>query len=632
VFADLSGMSRGRARVDALSALESPGMLGAIADRIHCAAPRTRAGTRTFQRDGWNPATGAIDSCNRAIEAAARAERPLLVLLGYVEPGCDAIGVLLEALDEDPMIGFAVPRLRGVGDDSLAPLGDGGDGAIDELPRRLLAEVPATYLVADAPARCFLITPQVLANFGELDSRFRTVAAALWHYVGRARRCGFRTVISNRAVVGAGVDDSRRSCTIALRELPEADRVLLRELLPDVERTFLEFGTRAIAPCESRIARALPHLYDARPSLLLDVRNIGRATNGTAVAALGIAGGLHALDCDWDVALLARQEACAAHRLEDLFPGWRVYSSVPNRQFTVALRLSQPWHVQEMIELHALAAFNLYLFLDTISWDVAYAAPRHLDATWRFMADHADGLVFISEFTRDRFRRRFASPQPPATLVSHLSFEAADYVHADVPVTSERNGPILVVGNAYDHKDVAETIALLAAAFPYEPIVALGPAPAPTPRVTVLESGTVSELELHQLYASARVVVFPSFYEGFGFPVVTTLAYEGTLLARHSAVLEEIVARCASGGRVVPYTRRDELVELVGRVLHGEPVPELSSDAGARPAKPQSWRDVAATILRFAEDLSADLWQSRWRTRDHTVQQLLAARGESVLR
>jgi glycosyltransferase involved in cell wall biosynthesis len=633
VFADLSGMPRGRARVDALSALESPGMLGAIADRVHCAAPRTRSGARTFHREGWNTlATGAIDSCNRAIESAARAERPLLVLLGYVEPGCDAIGVLLDALDEDPMIGFAVPRLRGAGDDSLAPLGDGGDRAIDELPRRLLAEVPATYLVADAPARCFLIKPQVLANFGELDSRFRTVSAALWHYVGRARRCGFRTVVCNRAVVGAGVDDSGRSCTIALRELPEADRVLLRELLPDVERTFQEFGTRAVAPSESRLARALPHLYGAKPSLLLDVRNIGRATNGTAVAALGIAGGLHALDCDWDVALLARQEACAAHQLEDLFPGWRVYTAVPDRQFTVALRLSQPWHVQEMIELHALAAFNLYLFLDTISWDVGYAAPRHLDATWRFMADHADGLVFISEFTRDRFRRRFASPQPPATLVSHLSFEAADYVHPDVPVTSDRDGPILVIGNAYDHKDVAETIALLAAAFPYEPIVALGPAPAPTPRVTVLESGTVSELELHQLYASARIVVFPSFYEGFGFPVVTTLAYGGTLLARHSAVLEEIVARCASGGRVVPYTRRDELVELVGRVLHGERVPELSSDTGLRAARPHSWRDVAATILRFAEDLSADLWQSRWRTRDRTVQQLLAARGESVLR
>jgi hypothetical protein len=29
---------------------------------------------------------------------------------------------------------------------------------------------------------------------------------------------------------------------------------------------------------------------------------------------------------------------------------------VPDRQFTIALRLSQPWHVDELIELHGLAA------------------------------------------------------------------------------------------------------------------------------------------------------------------------------------------------------------------------------------------------------------------------------------
>ena len=43
-----------------------------------------------------------------------------------------------------------------------------------------------------------------------------------------------------------------------------------------------------------------------------------------------------------------------------------------------------------MIDLHEAAAYNAYLFLDTISWDTAYPAPRHLDGTWRFMADHAD--------------------------------------------------------------------------------------------------------------------------------------------------------------------------------------------------------------------------------------------------
>lgn len=627
VFLDCSARRGGRPPGEAPASLDVADLLGAIDGRVYCAAPRTRRVAHRNERLRILEAS-AVEVLDAAMAAAAAAERALLVLLGDVEPEGDALGVLLDAIDEDPLIGFAVPRVCGSRGDGLAIIDAGGDRAIADLPRRLLAEVPATYLVADAPARCVLIKPQVVANFSGLDTRFRSAAGALWHYMGRVRRCGFRTVLCNRAVVGAR--EGTAACVIALHELPEADRVLLRELLPEVERAQQEFGTRQPALAETRLARALPEFYDSRPSLLLDLRNIGRDTNGTAIAALGIAGGLHALADEWEVAVLARGEACVAHRLEDRLPRWQVYTSIPDRQFTAALRLSQPWHVQEMIELHGLAAYNLYLFLDTISWDVAYAAPRHLDATWHFMADHADGLVFISEFTRDRFRRRFSSARTTPTLVSHLSFSPADYIDPQIRAESGGEGPLFIVGNAYHHKDVAETLGLLAAAFPYEPIVALGPVPAPTSRVTVLESGSVTDAELHRLYAGARAVVFPSFYEGFGFPIVTALAYGRTLLARRSALLEELAVRLAPGGRLAAYDRRDELVEFVGRVLHGEDVPDLRVGLTPAGAPPPSWLDVANAILRFTTDLSGDLSRSRWRSRGHTVRQLLAARGDSA--
>ena len=39
-----------------------------------------------------------------------------------------------------------------------------------------------------------------------------------------------------------------------------------------------------------------------------------------------------------------------------LAAGSQVVTTIPARQFTAALRLSQPWNVQEMIDLHAAAA------------------------------------------------------------------------------------------------------------------------------------------------------------------------------------------------------------------------------------------------------------------------------------
>jgi len=635
VFIDFSRVAMDFHLPAAIARLDSPELLGCIAERVTCVVPSVHARpTGIRQRSAWDVlTTGPLELCSRAIAAAADADRPLLVLLGDIEPGCEALGLLLEAIDADPMIGFALPRLKGLRDDSLARLDIGGDRAVDEFPRRLLSEIPDTYLVADAPAHCLLIKPVVLANFGELDERFRSVAGALWHYVGRARRCGFRTLVCNRAVVTAACAARPcPPCAITLRSLPEADRVLLRQLLPDVERAHEEFGTGAIAPAETRLARALPRAYGGQPSLLLDVRNVIGGMNGTAMAALGIGRALHALGSEWEVTLWASREACTFHRLEKSFPGWQVNTRPPERQFTVALRLSQPWHVQELIDLHNLAAYNVYLFLDTISWDIAYQAPRHLDGTWRFMADQADGLVFISEFTRERFCRRFDPGADVPSLVSYLSFEPADYVHPDVRLSPDHETSIFVVGNEYEHKDVSQTIELLTTAFPYQPIVALGPAAVLSPHVTVLQSGKLSDLDIHRLYAAARAVVFPSFYEGFGFPSLTTLAYGRTLLARRSALLDEIAARCAPRGHVVPFDRREELVELIGRLLHGQDVPELPLGTALENGRPKSWRDVGQSIMTFLADLVGDLSRSRWRSREHTIRQLIAARGELITR
>ncbi len=490
----------------------------------------------------------------------------------------------------------------------------------------MLAEIPDTYLVADAPGRCLLVKPVIGTEFRDLDVRFRSVAGALWHYMSRARRCGFRTVICNRAVVDA--PGQARPCppsTITTRNLPEADRVLLRELSPDVEKAVVEFGTANAAVAETRLARALPHAYGARPSLLLDCRNIVSGMNGTTIAALGICRGLHELAADWDITLVASKDASAFHKLEASYSGWQIATALPARQFTVALRLSQPWHIQEMIDLHVAAAYNAYLFLDTIAWDAAYPAPRHLDGTWQFMADHADGLVFISQYTRDRFRRRFRVRAGMREMVAYLSFDPADYVRADARVGARREGFIFVVGNDYDHKDVVPTVELLAAAFPYEAFVALGPPLTIRPRVRMLQSGKLSEAEIHRLYANARMVIFPSFYEGFGFPVLTTLAYGGTLVARGSALLEEIAARCMPRGRIVPFARRDELVTVVGQILHGEDVTTLPLGTALDEGRPLSWQEIGRRILAFLTEMAADPSRSRFRSREHMVAQLMAA-------
>jgi glycosyltransferase involved in cell wall biosynthesis len=362
-----------------------------------------------------------------------------------------------------------------------------------------------------------------------------------------------------------------------------------------------------------------------RPSLLLDIRNVRATFNGTTAAALGAAQGLYQVARGWDVSLLAHPAGAEFHDLAATFPGWTVHTTRPAATFTAALRLSQPWHIEEMVDLHQSARINAYLMLDTIAWDVQYVAPPHLDGTWRFLSMAADGLLFISDFSRPRFIARFPKASDRACAVCHLSFDPADYTRSDLAATPP-DDYILVVGNRLDHKDVAATVGALATAFPFERIQVLGPSPFRSERITAHASGQLNDLDVHRLYAGAKLVVFPSFYEGFGLPVVTALAYGRTLFARESSLLREVAALCAPHGRLVPYRQRDELVELVGRVLHGLPYRELAVGEALNGTAPRSWRQMGIELERFLQSLMESASAAGWRWRDELVSQALAFR------
>ena len=562
-----------------------------------------------------------------ALAAAGRDDVPLLLLFGPVDVNCEAIGVLRQCLERDPMFGFAVPRIGCVERCCFARLTRHGLGATEWLPRKILADLPDAELLIEFAAPCMLVGSKISGNFGPLDSRFDGVAAAIVHYMATARRCGFRTVLSNRALVGI---DGLACDVAAVQPLPAIsaqDHLTLRRLVPDLERAWQESRGGSRERFERLATMAInPSKPTPRPSLLLDVRNVGPIYNGTTQAVLGMVNGLKALQPKWDVALLANAEGAMFHDFTRVYAGWPVHTTLPDRPFTAALRPSQPWHIREMADLHSVSLFNAYLMLDTIAWDIAYAAPPQLEGTWQFMADHADAFLFDSHFTQQRFVERFPSGGSVPGLVTHLSFDPAEYARTDVPTTSDGGEFILVIGNSLDHKDVRHTVEVLASAFPFRHIRALGPADAVSPFVSAHHSGAVPEVDIHRLYAGARFVVFPSFYEGFGFPILTALAYGRTVLARRSALLEEVAAQCGGRGRLVVFDRREELVELIGRLVHGDPVAEYPLGLGLANGRPKTWGDVAQDTLDFLEACVREPSRSRWIAREQAVRQLVAYR------
>jgi glycosyltransferase involved in cell wall biosynthesis len=183
----------------------------------------------------------------------------------------------------------------------------------------------------------------------------------------------------------------------------------------------------------------------------------------------------------------------------------------------------------------------------------------------------------------------------------------------------------VVFGNGYVHKDVGPTAGVLADAFPLHRIVAIGLDEPPRPNVTVLPAGLVPRATLLRLVASAGVIVFPSFYEGFGLPVVEGLAYGRPVLVRRSPLWAEIAASSRLPGRLYEFDDVPSLVEGVGRLLAGLPAIALPSGVALPDGTaPATWRVCAQRMIdAVVERLDRPVLETWW-NRDSTLRILEA--------
>ncbi|MEZ5286842.1 MAG: hypothetical protein R2712_18945 [Vicinamibacterales bacterium] len=582
-FIDLSGLAADDA-APALVALAREDRLGLVVSRALVAMP---APVRLpALPEGWHvPEASPVQVCQWAFDVAAQADRPLVVLAGGLRPAREVVGALAEALDVDPLFGAAVPRI-GAANPTQVHSAPSWHQAGVPIPGRLLALEPEYTVLADVVAPMLLLRRELVGSLACTADGWRVPAGLIADFLVRARRAGFRAVLCNRAVAAAPPSGA------VAWALDGHDRALIQRTYPEIERVSPALSGPDLAAAERPLAAAL----DRPESLLIDVRNLSAVYNGTSAAILGIADGLHRARPDAGVRLWVHEDVAAWHGLASRYPSWTFHHvGTPPAPHAACIRLSQPWHVSELDSIDAAAAVTVYWMLDTIAWDILYTAPDDLDRVWRRMAREADAVLFISEFSRQRFIARFGGPPQLETGVCRLSLAPADYLGA---AGTPPEGPYwLVIGNRYDHKHIGPTVDLLARSFPRQKLVVFGDRhPVRTSRVARFDSGPVEEATVQACFAGASLVVFPSFYEGFGLPIVQGLAHGRTVIARASALVHELAARYAGPGRLLTFSTDRELVDLLNRLArgeHAEPVP-LGTDASAGS---WTWDAAAADML-----------------------------------
>jgi glycosyltransferase involved in cell wall biosynthesis len=116
-------------------------------------------------------------------------------------------------------------------------------------------------------------------------------------------------------------------------------------------------------------------------------------------------------------------------------------------------------------------------------------------------------------------------------------------------------------------------------------------------------AGYVADKDKVYLYNLAKVFIYPSFYEGFGFPPLEAMACGTPVITSHTSSLPEIVGSAAL--MIDPYNINDIALSLE-QLLGDKDLREKLSQRGLKQAEIFSWDNSAREHLLLFKDLYFD--------------------------
>jgi len=545
------------------------------------------------------------DRC-RVLEATPH---DFLISFGLYLPTSETIRQLRTAARAEKMISAVAPRIAIGPNGELAALGShSGSNATGLIDSKYSNRLEPQYLFPEILCPCMLLPARMPGNIDIPDS-FDHFPDLILAFLRAARRRGLLVRIDNRLTIPA---DREFEAT----ELQQEAAKMLQQF--DDYEMAARRRWRSPAFTDERRFQALRRSSPAvTGSLLLDCTNIPPSFSGSADHMLGILQGMSNIDRSaWDLSVMVTDETRDFFSLQERFSGIRFTSQSDDTYYDCAIRSTQPWSIAELAELNRRARCMALTIHDTIGPDVIYAVAEGAEEAFQFAAEHADGLIYISEFTRDQFGRRFVRRRGLVESVIYSSLDPAEYVADPGSKDSEW---ILVFGNAYDHKDLERMTRIVSAAFPYEKIKLVGNKELGGLNVEAFDSGALQNIAVEELFQCAKCVVFPSFYEGFGLPLLKGLAYGKPVIARRSRVFREVVTRFPGKGRMIEFENSLELVGLIGKILHGENASSSGGSDHAVDPAPHTWKSCAAQMVQFAEQMRNSENVEVWKGRDRAL-------------
>jgi GT2 family glycosyltransferase len=558
--------------------------------------------------------SGFVSSVNTGLKKSQSKKRNALLLNSDCILASGSLTEMLRVLALDPMVGFVNPRSNNA---TIAtyPKVVCDLGEHFKSYAAIAHRLPEVSYTPTCVGFCMLISKTVLANFGLLDVSYGAGYNEENDYVSRANKVGFRACQANHAYAFHLGGTSFRHTDFS----SSSNADILSGRYPEYQKQInLYFASRAQF-AEKIIEGFLP-TNEGKFKVLIDISQLGGHPNGTSLMAMRLIREMIQDSQDIEFHVVATPQAIDYNKMSDienliLHEGWHL---IHNQQikFAHVFRMGQPFSKTDLRNVLTVGATHSFFMLDTIAYDCGYLANEEMQETWESTASIASGFVYQSEFTRSQFQLRFPDMLKKPNLVSYHSLDLKEYRPEVLDVTNTREEEqikksglggilssdfVLLVGNHFAHKDVLRTFNQLSVSFPHLTIVVIGNDEMRSRAIDAhgsifLKSGDIENSVIQLLYANAKAVIFPSFYEGFGLPIFDALSQNRRLFLRDNTINREItqaVGVSSGSNNVVFYADYLDLTLKFAEIVDtGMPDP-------IRQKNPQSWRSSAIEICDF---------------------------------
>lgn len=115
----------------------------------------------------------------------------------------------------------------------------------------------------------------------------------------------------------------------------------------------------------------------------------------------------------------------------------------------------------------------------------------------------------------------------------------------------------------------------------------------------IIKTGFVSDYELRCLYSCAEIFLFPSLYEGFGFPILEAFACECAVITSNTSSMPEVAGDAAL---LVDPVSQESIHNAVSAILDSEILRNDLIRKGMNRLKCFSWDETARNFLRLVSD------------------------------